>query len=232
MNSKIRRYVTHSLDLDIINPVNEGVTAVFIIAFVFGFFGNKNVDKISFIPGLSWKYLFYSILLMSIIGNVLKSLWLYHKHNKFLAFFLDSAVFFFMNIGFFLLFALSDLDVVVRQPKYVVFAWTFIQSKMTIEMMIAHVMDFKINRLPFIVSILSLVPYIVLILEQISPGTYLNTILKIYLVVSFICKLNRLFLLYRLNSQHLCQNPQNQGLYCQRHKHRPITQRRRPAHHR
>lgn len=194
------QYVSHSLDLDIINPVNEGVTAVFIIAFVFGFIGNEKADYMSFLPGITWKYLFYYILLMSIVGNVAKSLWLYHKHGKFLAFFADSALFFFMNTGFILLYMLSDLEVVVNQPKYVVLAWALIQSKLTIEMMIAHVMDFKVKRLPIYIAILSVVPYVVLIMEKLSVGTWLNTVLKVYLAVSFICKLIRLRLLYLFHS--------------------------------
>ena len=70
-NSYLIRYCTGSLDLPIINTVNEGLTSLMLIALVTGFTGNDVWFQPSVIPGLTWSYVAQIFFGAMLVGSML-----------------------------------------------------------------------------------------------------------------------------------------------------------------
>lgn len=68
MNSYLIRYATGSLDLPIVNVINEGLTSLMIIAIVTGALGNEIWIQPSIIPSLLWTELAQIFFTLIIVG--------------------------------------------------------------------------------------------------------------------------------------------------------------------
>lgn len=66
MSSKIIRYLTGSLDLGYISPVDEGITASGLAILASGLIGNENLMKPSIITQVSWLTIFSTMFACSL----------------------------------------------------------------------------------------------------------------------------------------------------------------------
>ena len=108
----------------------------------------------------------------------------------------------------------SETDVMKNQVKFMLFSWAFIQSKLTVDVMIAHAFDFKIINFRWVTSCFLSMPFMIIGMEKMNmahPIT-LNMIVKMYCLASFVCKLNRFHYLLLFNHKEHCQDPRHKGI--------------------
>lgn len=69
----IKRYTTGSLDMPMINAVNEGMVVLMTVSVCFGVVGNDKWQSASFIPGWSYMTLFVmSMILLVLVTTIVK----------------------------------------------------------------------------------------------------------------------------------------------------------------
>lgn len=194
------------MDLGPFNPVDEGLPILMLLAIAFAFIGNKLI-KID-LPYIRLQLHHFIIILICIacILQIKDSIIKIRQHKRLNDLFKDSLKVIYFNLGCFFVFMFSETNVMKNQVKFMLFSWAFIQSKLTVDVMIAHAFDFKIINFRWVTSCFLSIPFMIIGMEKLNmahPIT-LNMVVKMYCLASFVCKLNRFRYLFLFNYKEYC----------------------------
>lgn len=133
MNSKLTRYITGTLNLGFVNPVDEGLVVLMALCLITTITGNDILTiELPYIKMQLNVLVYLSIILSSVqlsLGTVAKVA----TKGRLADLFWDSMQMVYMNAGFIILVLKRSLPVLVEQPKYLFFAWAVIMCRLTVE---------------------------------------------------------------------------------------------------
>ena len=132
MNSRLIRYITGTLNLGFVNPVDEGLMVLVALSGVMGYLGNEYITKELPVVGIPLNVLIYWLIICSSVHLSLATVAKIATRGRLSDFFKDSIQLVYVNLGFILLVFTKNLPVVVEQPKYIFFAWAVLQCRLTV----------------------------------------------------------------------------------------------------
>lgn len=119
-----------------------------------------------------------------------------------------------MAIGFYLLIRFAENEIIIRDIKYMAFIWICLACRLTINLMVFHIIGATIKHgSPFMVAF-TFTPFILLTLDRLAVYSFIShdsvslaAKTSFYIVV--ICKLRRFLLLFVFPRYELLEFTEN-----------------------
>ena len=166
----LEEYFYGSLDLPIINAVNEGSTGICLFLILGAFMGNEvyHTEVIWNIKIYQWLFIFlYTYLGLNSIYLLIK-IWRDYGFKEAAQ---KNLLFFYINISFFVVILFGKNSEILTEHKIIMYIFTILFSKITISLIISHIFRFEYSQVqifPFLIAtlLIILVPFEVFFIES------------------------------------------------------------------